>query len=276
MSTSVASSDDTPSLAVIDGFVLDCLLSDTHTFESEVTEFPVESGSTISDNIRSKPLVISLEAIVSNTPLTFAGNFRASGSVPSIDAYAKLLAIRRDRRLVTIATSLETYDNMALESITIPRASGRGDELRFSATFKQVEIVINKREKRVAIPTAQSHSSASTFTRSQIVADRYVYINMANRTWYDDVISSWRETVEYLPLKGQWLLNADRPLLIEESTWNNERIDQHVSSVLRPRMIKLQGGVVRPFLYKTPFAGIIMLRPGGYIIEAFVTVKGLR
>lgn len=220
MSTSVESSDDKPSLAVIDGFVLDCLLSDSHTFDSEVTEFPVESGATISDNIRPKPLVIVMEAIVSNTPLTFAGNFRGSGSVPSIDCYVKLLAIRRERRLVTISTSLETFDNMALESLGVPRASGRGDELRFTATFKQVQIVVNKRETRVAIPQAQGASAKSvTTTEWRSTTDTWLY--PIDQTWFDRDINAWRKYFEVSSdHPGFYLLFKARPELIDKKHYN--------------------------------------------------------
>src|SRR6266581_7024811 len=117
--------EETPDLALIDGYVIDCLLKDDHTFDAEVTEYPVESGSTISDNIRNKPLVVAMECIVSNTPLEQAGKSRTPGTFPEDDAYALLLSIRKERRLVSITTSLDDYDNMAIEALGFPRASGR-------------------------------------------------------------------------------------------------------------------------------------------------------
>lgn len=241
-------------LALIDGFVIDCLLSDNHTFESEVTEFPVENGSTISDNIRKKPMTVVMECIISNTPIDPALQYRSEGSVPADDAYAMLLAIRRDRRLVQIATSLDHYDNMALETLTIPRSSGRGDELRFTATFKQVLIVENKRETRT-IPAAQGGSRIYTeFFES---TTRTISLNAQRRLWFDIEIQGWRADVQYAPpfVKGpagtfidnpinfertstKWVVTKDRPLEFTFKEWNalsdaQRKNDREVSRLLR-------------------------------------------
>jgi hypothetical protein len=140
--------------ALIDDFIIDCVVQETHALESEITEFPRESGGNVSDNIRPKPVVVTMECIVSDTPLDPVIRFRKDGQVPTDDAYALLKSIRQDRRVVEIVTSLDTYANMGLETLSIPRASGRGDELRFTATFKQVQIVENRRTVRVAVPGA--------------------------------------------------------------------------------------------------------------------------
>jgi hypothetical protein len=139
---------------LIDGFIIDCLLSEQHTLDSDVPDFPVESGGTISDNIRPKPRIAAMECLITDTPLQPVFKFRKEGSIPTDDAYALLKSIRGDRRTVSIDTSLESLDSMALESLGIPRQAGRGDELRFTAVFKQIEIVVNRRGTRVAIPAA--------------------------------------------------------------------------------------------------------------------------
>lgn len=158
-------------LALIDEFYIDCIASETHQFDSEITEFPVEDGSVISDNIRNKPVVVTMECIVSNTPFDLIEKFRRGGDArfrpsgidasPADDAYAMLLAIRKDRRLVVIETSLGGYINMGLESLSIPRNGNRADEIRFTATFRQVEIVQNRRGTRVAIPIAIAKKAKS-------------------------------------------------------------------------------------------------------------------
>lgn len=267
MATSVASHDDMPVLAIIDGFVLDCLLSDNHTFESEVTEFPVESGSTVSDNIRPKPLTIAIEAIVSDTPLTFAGNFRPAGSVPSLDAYAKFLGIRRDRRLVSITTSLDTYSNMAMESLTVPRASGRGDEFRFNASFKQVQTVENKRTTRVAIPAAQT-PSADNFTVVNQKGTGYRFVDFVNFTWYDPSISFWRKDVQLetrpgFPNLNKWQLFKAKPTNLTKQEW---LAGSDNDTSLRAVEIKKQGGAALPVMQNKTFRTVRMLSPEFYVI----------
>ena len=48
-------------MITIAGFVIDAALRETHTYESEVTEYPVESGAMITDNIRPRPITIEIE-----------------------------------------------------------------------------------------------------------------------------------------------------------------------------------------------------------------------
>src|SRR4051812_35027057 len=92
----------THKLGAINGFYVDCLLSDNHTFDAEVTDFPVESGSTISDNIRNKPLVVAMECLVSNTPLGQLVTLRDQVNEPADAAYDMLLKVRDSRAPVTI------------------------------------------------------------------------------------------------------------------------------------------------------------------------------
>ncbi len=157
-------------LAMIDDFLIDCLLSDSHTFAAEVTKFPVESGGVISDNIRNEPLVVVMDCLISNTPIGQLVAIRDKVNEPADAAYDVLLKIRADRRPVTIRTSLRTYDTMALQNLSIPRASGRGDELRFTATWQQIEIVVNRRGTRVAIPGAKAAFVFSATTVQQQIA----------------------------------------------------------------------------------------------------------
>lgn len=274
-------------LALIDGFVIDCLLSDNHTFESEITEFPVENGSTISDNIRNKPLVVAMECIVSNTPLEEADQFRADGSVPADDAYAMLKSIRRDRRLVQIATSLDHFDNMGLESLTIPRAAGRGDELRFTATFKQVQIVQNKRETRVAIPAARA--STSEYPPVEEIGTQHVLIDLRKHAWYDDAINAWRFSLSYQTPKGipgigspipagqtfsRWVLEKQRPIEMTEKEWDNRTVAQDQDPVIRKLILqRRQAGTVDFFKGNGingpvfPSTETRLLFPNEYLIE---------
>src|ERR1051325_210756 len=109
-------------MITIDGFVIDAALRETHTLECEVTEYPTESGSTITDNIQPKPRTVQIEAMVSDTPLPgpvadARGPVDANGAFqhkPTDDALAHLEGIWNGREPVTITTSLKTYENMAM------------------------------------------------------------------------------------------------------------------------------------------------------------------
>ena len=188
-------------LVMIDDFLIDCSINESHTFESDVTEYPVESGSNITDNIRPKPVVIEMECLVSNTPIGIMKTFRDNISTgensvkPSEAAYEKLQAIRRRRKVVTIRTSLRTYENMALKSLNIPRSGKSGDDLRFTATFIQIETVENKRSIRVSTPIGNGKGK---ITKPLTPYDiRIILIDLYNKEWFDPDFDTWRKYFKY-------------------------------------------------------------------------------
>ena len=169
---------------LIGSYQIDAAISESHQFESDITEFPVEQGSAISDNIQSKAIMVTIEGIVSDTPIGLIATLRnqqaassdflpvsdpkqalaavqGSTFLPSVDARTALLAIRDARVPITIATSIRTYENMALQSLTIPVDASTGAALRFTAVFKQIIIVTNLRTTvrttvlRTASPSGQ-------------------------------------------------------------------------------------------------------------------------
>jgi hypothetical protein len=142
--------------ASINGFLLDINVSEEHQLESEVTDHPVERGGDITDNVRPKPIVVTVESLVSDSPLGFVAQSRTPGTLPTDEALALLRRIRQSREPVAIETSLGRYENMVLQSLRIPRNAEVGTHaLQFSAVFKQVEFITNERTTvRVSDPRA--------------------------------------------------------------------------------------------------------------------------
>lgn len=218
-------------------FLLDCLVSDNHTWSSEVSEYPVESGATISDHVRNLPLRVEIEAIVSNTPI---GTAREQRTVPdeSTDAlYDHLMKIHEDRRPVTISTSLRTYESMVLQDLAIPRDAQTGDAIRFTASFIQVKQVKNVRGPRVAIPAAKrprrlpkpplpvKDTKTQTKSFNETLPLVRVYRISGQYIWYDDALSGWRYGVIHDPPSGGkpsdegWVVLKDRPYGVSHDDW---------------------------------------------------------
>lgn len=151
-------------MITIGDYVIDAALSEDHTFDSEVTTHPVERGSNITDHIRKLPISVTIEGIVSDTPVGRAGVVRSGvaalqeeGLIEtqtfSSEALDALLAVRDRAEPVTITTSLKVYSNMALERLSVPKDAATGAALRFTATFVEIRIVENKRTRvRTAVP----------------------------------------------------------------------------------------------------------------------------
>lgn len=138
----------------IAGYPIDASLSETHTLSSEATEFPVESGADLTDHIRRLPIEVTIEGIVSNTPIGAVAAARATETaelgeelevLPADEALARLERIYERRQPVTIQTELKLYERMAMTSLEIPRDRTTGRALMFTATFRQIKIVTNER-----------------------------------------------------------------------------------------------------------------------------------
>ena len=164
----------------IGDYVIDAAINEDHSFDSDVTDHPVETGADITDNIRAKPVQVTLDCVVSDTPIgavaSLRGNTDDNGQPlykPSSDAYATMIAIRDARLPVTIVTSLATFENMALVSLSVPRNAQNGDALRFKATFKQIKFITNDRTTvRVADPRAATSVSKGALSAKDEAAQK--------------------------------------------------------------------------------------------------------
>jgi hypothetical protein len=146
----------------IASIVLDATLTEQHEREAETTDSPVESGAAITDHIRIKPNVLTLEGIVSDTPLMKPEDLDREG----IDASPKGLGrselalealeeLFKKRELISVFTKVSTYTSMVITKLSIPRAANIGDALRFSATFKEIHIAETTRAKILVKRTAK-------------------------------------------------------------------------------------------------------------------------
>ena len=149
-------------MIVIDGYFIDVAVSIDPTLTNEVTSHPVESGSEVSDHVRARPVTLTIEGIVSDTPIgeivAKRGDGLGGGLLPSDEAYWTLIQINNDRNPVTIDTLgiLGEFENMVLVSLSTPQRAGTGDALRFTASFTQVRVVESARDTvPVAVPLAK-------------------------------------------------------------------------------------------------------------------------
>jgi hypothetical protein len=168
-----------PTLTTIDALTLDASISEQHTSEVEVTEHPVEAGANIADHARVKPAVLTIEGLVSDTPINRSqvrriveslGVSFESLSLEDVlagqpgyaqQAFGVLETMRDTAKLVQIVTGLKTYEDMILTSLSVPRNAQSGDALRFTATFKHVRLVTNQTTTATVTKTPGGKKKAS-------------------------------------------------------------------------------------------------------------------
>lgn len=143
---------------------LDATISESHDYENEVSQWNTEDGQTIIDNIRLVPERISINGIVSNSPIKVfheditnivSGNSNTSEAnivdredTPTRVETAQNILLRifgrvingieKKPEIITIVTGLRSYKNMAGVSLKINRDSKTGQALPFNAKFIRV------------------------------------------------------------------------------------------------------------------------------------------
>lgn len=129
---------------------VDACLTENHGLEAALTEHPVEDGSTISDHYKIAPRAVTIEAIVSGTPIEtgFPGataiasiSALANGDDPVMMAWNEIESYFTGAALVDIATKYKTYKKMMLQSFGVVRDAPNGQSLRFTCTARELKIV---------------------------------------------------------------------------------------------------------------------------------------
>jgi hypothetical protein len=120
---------------------LDTTIDESHNHSNTITDHPIESGFSVSDAIIHNPMSLSITGIISTHSL-YPDRMNDGNSPYRADsAYSKLVQLSNADALVTVVSTLKTYTNMGIESISVPRNSGIGQALEFSITFKKVRVV---------------------------------------------------------------------------------------------------------------------------------------
>ncbi len=146
-------------------YLMDLALSEEFSFPGEATKFPVEVGVEFTDHIRELPDEITLECIVSDTPIgsiatdptrqpVTGPDGTTSTALPSAEALQRLRELKALKRPVRIETTLGVFASMAFLDLTVPvnkdKSPGLANQpgaLFFTVKFRKAVMVTNKRTK---------------------------------------------------------------------------------------------------------------------------------
>lgn len=134
---------------------LDLILDEEHSKSAQVTENPLQDGRAISDGIFLELQEGSLTGLVTNhsvklaeerakqldlqdseTLMAEAENYQLENRAKQ--AWIDLKAVMDAKQPVTIVTSLEVYDNVAITNISTERNGDSGDALEIKVSFSQI------------------------------------------------------------------------------------------------------------------------------------------
>lgn len=121
----------------IDGIEFDALINEGKTYNSDVPEYAVEAGYSVSDNISIKPMTLEITGYLTNTPVTWANH--GTGRVETV--VAELENLYLSKKLVTVKTSTDIYTNMAIVSLMVPKDETNKTSREIKVSLKQVTVV---------------------------------------------------------------------------------------------------------------------------------------
>jgi hypothetical protein len=115
------------------GVQFDTIVSEDHRYTATTTNYPVEFGTIISDHIIKYPDEVTIQGMVSDTPLNILPTFNRS-----VAAFNQLVEIQARRIPVTVVTGIKVYTNMAITVLNVPRTIKTGQTLTFNIEFKKI------------------------------------------------------------------------------------------------------------------------------------------
>lgn len=132
-------------VAGIHSIEFDATLDEAHDWTHEVTQNPVETGAPVTDHVYAMPDKLRLTGVITNSPLRgeLAGQYfgGASGTPRIQTAFEAIRETFDKRETVTVFTRHAIYRDMVIQSVTIPRNAGIGEEVQFTMELIGVRFV---------------------------------------------------------------------------------------------------------------------------------------
>ena len=146
---------------------LDLILDEDHSKSAQVTENPLQDGRAMSDGIFLELQEGSLTGLVTNHSVKIAEERAKQLDLQTSEAlleeaknyqlenrarqaWIDLKAVMDAKQPVTIVTSLEVYENVAITNISTERNGDSGDALEIKVSFRQILTVALKEDKVTA------------------------------------------------------------------------------------------------------------------------------
>lgn len=138
-------------LAKIGAVSIDASVREVHDSDCTATDNPVEEGADVTDHVTIEPKRLSIEGVITDTPISFGVVSAVEGAVRTVgrlfgmgtrskNAYDKLVALQATRKPFTVVTGLKVYKNMILEKLSVPRTCDTGNSIHFTANMKEIII----------------------------------------------------------------------------------------------------------------------------------------
>ena len=133
--------------ATIGDLQIDCVVDHVTTFNSAVTEHPIENGFVIADHVARQAMTLSLTAIITPTPVSYFRQMGGTNPDRLGEAIAYFQQLWLDGNSITVTIPSGIYTDMVMTSCPLPRNVQNGFCYRVALEFKHIVIVSQKTEE---------------------------------------------------------------------------------------------------------------------------------
>jgi hypothetical protein len=130
-------------------YYFDGVLKTEHVNQRRITQHPVQVGANITDHSFQLPARLTMEIGVSDVMdcYSLSNDWTSETVGRSINAFQGLKKLQESGKSLSVTTRLFTYDNMIIESISVPEDYRTLYSLRASIIFQQIITVQTSRTK---------------------------------------------------------------------------------------------------------------------------------
>ena len=130
---------------------VDVFTEETVMLSAATTDHPVETGGTITDHIKTDPLTLRVRGTVRAARRSLAFNI--------------LQTLHERRQPIFVVTGLQTFTNMAITRLEIPREARTADSLLFTAEFKKIIFATSQTSDATAATNGAENTAPQTQSR---------------------------------------------------------------------------------------------------------------
>jgi hypothetical protein len=118
--------------------VVDLYPEETHNLTVNKTSYPIETGSSMTDNSVVMPKKLTLQGWVSDLKPLIGGLVAIEGPSRAKEAWNRIRILQEGREPVLVVTTLGTYKNMLIKTVDAVIDSTTGRTLKFTMALEEV------------------------------------------------------------------------------------------------------------------------------------------
>lgn len=154
-------------------YYLDVTFKETHSYENQITQNPVQDGANINDHVYQQPILFTWDVGMSDCLTSIIPGQFDSSEERSVAAFEVLESLWENAKPLTITTSFRQYKNMLIKSFVPYRDKHTMFGMRAIVIFQQIivtaatDIAVTAQESADPQTTNQTNTSSKSTTPSK-------------------------------------------------------------------------------------------------------------